>query len=145
MNLVVDANLLFSFFRDNPVRFIILNSPFFNLQLFSPAHVLDELNKNIPDLIKHTKLSSSKVESIIRELKENISIIPPSEYRTFESKAKQLSPHRSNKDIPYFALALKLDCAIWSNEPSFKQQSKVKILNTKELKETLNSSESSLT
>ena len=145
MKLVVDANILFSFFRDNPVRFIILNSSSFNLQLFSPAHVLDELNNNIPDLVKYTKLSSSKVKSLIGVLKEYMSIIPSSEYKEFESKVKQLSPHRSDKDIPYFALALKLDCAIWSNEPSFKQQSKVEILNTKELKEILNFSESSLT
>jgi len=31
MKLVVDTNILISFFRDNPVRFIIINSQFLNL------------------------------------------------------------------------------------------------------------------
>ena len=52
MKLVVDANILFSFFRENPVRLIILNSKYFNLELFSPAYVFGELKSNIPDLIK---------------------------------------------------------------------------------------------
>ena len=137
MELVADANSLFSFFRENPVRFIILNSKSLNLQLFSPAHVLDELNNNIPDLVKYTKLSPKEVSSIIEELKELISVIPSSEYKEFKSRAKQLSPHKSDKDMPYFALALKLNCPIWSNEPAFKEQSSVKIFNTEELRKFL--------
>lgn len=138
MKLVVDANILFSFFRDNPVRFIIINASLIKLQLFSPAHALEELNKNIQDLIKYTKLSSSEIKSIIEELKAFISVIYSQEYKEFESEAKKLSPHTSDKDTPYFALALKLNCAIWSNEPAFKKQSRVKTFNTKELREHLN-------
>ncbi len=138
MKLVIDANILFSFFRDNPVRFIIINASLIKLQLFSPAHVLEELNKNIQDLVKYTKLSSLEISSIIEELKSVISIMPSQEYNEFGSEAKKLSPHKSGKDTPYFALALKLNCAIWSNEPAFKKQSRIKIFNTKELREHLN-------
>ena len=138
MKLVIDANILFSFFRDNPVRFIIINASLIKLQLFSPAHVLEELNKNIQDLVKYTKLSSLEISSIIEELKSVISIMPSQEYNEFGSEAKKLSPHTSDKDTPYFALALKLNCAIWSNEPAFKKQSRIKIFNTKELREHLN-------
>ena len=145
-----DKDYKWSIIKSYYAMFHVARALLFKLGLKEKRHfaisvVLDELNNNIPDLVKYTKLSSSKVKSIIGVLKEYMSIIPSSEYKEFESKVKQLSPHRSDKDIPYFALALKLDCAIWSNEPSFKQQSKVEILNTKELKEILNFSESSLT
>ena len=42
-----------------------------------------------------------------------------------------ISPH--SKDIEYFALALKSNCAIWSDEKALKKQSKVKVLTTSEL------------
>lgn len=134
MKLVVDTSILFSFFRENPVRFIIINSEAIGLQLFSPAYVLEELDNNMQDLIKYSKLSRSEISPIIEELKKFIFISPSSEYKEFESKAKQLI---HDKDIPIFALALKLNCAIWSNEPGFKKQSSVKIFNTGDLRELL--------
>ena len=140
MKLVVDANILFSFFRENPVRFIIINSEDFKLELFSPTHVLEELKQNMPDIIKYTKLDSEQIKSIFEELKKFIIIIPSESYKEFKSSAKKLSPHKSAKDDPYFALALKLNCPIWSNEPAFKEQSSIKVFNTKELREFLESS-----
>ena len=37
----------------------------------------------------------------------------------------------------YFALALKLNCGLWSNDKELKKQSKVKILNTNEVYEAV--------
>ena len=37
------------------------------------------------------------------------------------------------KDTAYFALALKLKCAIWSNDKKLKEQDKVTVYNTGEL------------
>jgi len=140
MKLIVDANILVSFFRDNPVRSIIINSRFLSLQLFSPEYALEELKRNIQGIMKYSKLSSEQVEFIIKEgLKKFIAIIPSEEFEQRNEQAKKLSPHDSDKDTPYFALALKLNCGIWSNESGFKKQSKVKIFNTKELRELLNS------
>ena len=131
MDLVVDTNILISFFRENPVRSIIINSDFFNLGLFSPEYAIEELNSNISGLIKYSRLPILDIKSALEELRHFISIIPSSVFKEFESKAKQLSPH--DKDMPFFALALKLDCPIWSNEPAFKKQSSVKVFTTAEL------------
>jgi len=46
-------------------------------------------------------------------------------------EAKLLAPHL--KDVEYFALALRFDFPIWSNEKAFKKQSKVKVFSTKDL------------
>ena len=47
-------------------------------------------------------------------------------------------PHGGEtKDDPYFALALSLNCPIWSDEEAFKQQSRIKVFNTKKLSELI--------
>ena len=132
MRLVVDTNILFSFFRDNPVRFIIVNSGLLDLELFTATYNLQELRDNKSDLLKYSKLSVEQIESTINELGKYVSSFSSEEYSTFESEAKSISPH--DKDIPPFALALKLNCPIWSNEPRFKEQSSVKIWSTKDLR-----------
>ena|SRR3989344_212212 len=132
MQLVLDANIVFSFFRDNPVRFILLNSNRLGVQLVSPSYVLEELRNNIPDLVKYTKLPPNEVESILSVLDDVLELVPQATYKQYESKARSVSPH--DKDIPYFALALFLNCGIWSNEPRFKRQSVVAVFNTREVR-----------
>jgi len=134
MQLVIDTNVLISFFRDNPVRFIIINSQLLNLKLYAPEHCWEELLNIKPSISKYSKLSLEHIDPIFEELKEIITIVPDELTKQFESEAKQLI---HDKDVPIFALALKLNCAIWSNEPSFKQQSSVKIFNTEDLRESL--------
>ena len=134
MRLVVDTNILISFFRENPVRFIIINPQLFSLGLYSPEHCWKELLNIKPSISKYSKVQLKQVDSIFEELKEFVIIIPDESSISFKSKAEQLT---HDKDIPVFALALKLDCAVWSNEPGFKQQPSVKVFNTQELKEDL--------
>ncbi|MBI4895257.1 MAG: hypothetical protein HY831_02060 [Candidatus Aenigmarchaeota archaeon] len=38
-----------------------------------------------------------------------------------------------HNDIKYFALALKLNCGIWTNEKILKEQNKIPIYSTEEL------------
>jgi len=134
MQLVVDTNILISFFRENPVRFIIVNSEFLGLKLFVPEYAIEELKNNESDILKYSKLKSKQFNEALSELYKFIETIPNELFKQFASNAKQLI---HNKDVPIFALALKLGCAIWSNEPGFKKQSSVNIFNTKELKNLL--------
>lgn len=60
-----------------------------------------------------------------------VNIVPEREYSEYMKEASKLSKH--TKDMPYFALALSMNCAIWSNEKSFKQQSKVEVYSTSDL------------
>lgn len=134
MQLVVDTNILISFFRENPVRFIILNSQSLDLKLYSPEHCWQELLKIKPAISKYSKLSLEQVDLIFDELKEFIKIVSDELSKQFKSEAKQLV---HDKDVPLFALALKLNSPIWSNEPGFKKQSSVKIFNTEDLKKEI--------
>ena len=135
MKLVVDTNILISFFRNNPVRFIMINSQMLNLELYFPEHCWKELLGIKSSISKYSKLPSGQIDSIFEELKDIFMIVPDEFSKEFESGAKKLI---HGKDIPVFALALKLNCPIWSNEPGFKKQSSVEIFNTRALRELIN-------
>ena len=134
MQLVVDTNILISFFRKNPVRFIILNARLLDLELYSSKYCWQELLKIKLSISKYCKLQPEQIDLIFEELKEFIKIIPDEFSKPFEQEAKQLI---HDKDIPIFALALKLNCPIWSNEPGFKEQPSVEIFNTEDLRKLL--------
>ena len=136
MQLVIDTNILVSFFRENPVRFIITNSDFLGIRLFIPEYAIEELEKNEDEILKYSKLNLLEFKEALEDLKNRVELITKELFKQFELQAKQFSPH--DKDLPYFALALYLNCRIWSNEPAFKKQAGIKIFNTKDLREILN-------
>lgn len=60
-----------------------------------------------------------------------INFVPTTEFRDFLEEAKSISPDPD--DVEYFAPALKLKSAIWSNDNALKKQSVVKVFSTPEL------------
>ena len=131
MRLVVDTNVLFSFFRDNPVRFIIINSKDLGLNLSTPEYAIDELIRNKSDLSKYSGLNTKELEVAIKAVESFIKTKPAAFFRECEAEASKISPDK--KDSPFFALALKLNADIWSNEPRLKRQSRIRTLNSNEL------------
>ena len=49
----------------------------------------------------------------------------------YVKEAEKLTPDPD--DMPYFALALKLNCAIWSNDKKLQEQDQIKVYPTPEL------------
>lgn len=135
MKLVVDTNILFSFFRENPVRQIIINSDTFKLKLYTPEYSIEELLSNKSELLKYAKVSEDELEYAIMSLKLFIEEKPRAVFKEFESEAKRISP--DIKDFPFFALALKLGAAIWSNEPRLKKQTSLKVFSTADIMKLL--------
>jgi predicted nucleic acid-binding protein len=136
MKLVVNTNILFSFFRETPVRRLIVDSKSFGLELFTPEYAFDELKDNKSELMKYSGVESEEyLEFVFSVLQFFIKPIPSDFFKDCKEEARKISPDA--KDIPFFALALKLSCDIWSNEPRLKRQSRVKVFSTKELLEFL--------
>ena len=130
VKIVVDTNVLVSFFRENPIHEIISKSKILSLQFFSPEYALDELIKNKEDVLKYAKISLKQFEKKLSELFKYIKIIPLDFFKEHEEEAKQII---HDKDVPIFALALQLKCSIWSNEPLFKKQNKVEIFSNRDM------------
>ncbi len=135
MIIVIDTNILFSFFRDNPIRAIITYSDLFDIKLLTPEYALDELRNNKDALKKYAKVNEEEIEYLIMMLTRFVEIKPISTFEEFKEESKKISPDL--KDAPFFALALKLNAVIWSNEPRLKHQSKIKVYSTREMMEEL--------
>ena len=130
MKLVVDANVLFSFFKKgSPTRGFILSHP--ELELFTPVYVFEELDEHKGEIESKSKINDMVFELTKKELLTYVDLLPLSKFKKFWEEAKRVSPDPD--DAEYFAVALALDCAIWSNEKRLKRQARVKVISTRGL------------
>lgn len=136
MRLVVDANvLLAAFVRKSTTRRLLFST---GLELLAPEHLVGEASKHAledPLIASKTGLDKSELEDLLALLVSRIKTFSEREYAAFLPRAIRLAVHE--EDAPYLALALSLNCPVWSNDPDFLQQQEVKIVSTKELAETL--------
>lgn len=129
MQIVIDANVILAMLI-KPSKIIDL---FFNnrLELFAPQLLFNELDKNKELITKKSKLGEEWFELFYEILRNNISITPEEEFLNFREKAEKICPHK--KDIVYFALALYLQCGIWTNEKKLGEQEDIIIYTTDKL------------
>lgn len=128
MHLVVDTNVLFSYFKkDSASSKLIKNNSFV---FYCPDYSKIELKK-YKELIK-TKYSLTETEFIdlLLELTEYITFYSQEDYKIC---LKQFINFKDQKDIDFLALALYLNLPLWSNDKLLTTQSKVRILSTRDI------------
>lgn len=134
MRLVVDANELFAgiIAKGKELQSWTLDILFSDeVELFAPFRLLAELEKNRDEIRGKSGFSLRDFEAFVGIVKLRVRFIPLERFLDKAAEAKELAPHL--KDVEYFALALKLDCSIWSQEKGFKKQSMVKVFSTSDL------------
>lgn len=131
MRLVVNTNILFSFFNAKSTARRIATLP--ELELYSPEFSFSELEKHKSDIINKFNLTGTQYSLILSFMKSVINFVELEEYEDEIKRAKEISPDPD--DVDFFALALKLDCPLWSNDSKLKEQKIVKVLSTKDLSE----------
>ncbi len=131
MILVVDTNILFSFFWKNSFIKKILTFP--KEKFISPEIAFIELKKYSSLIINKTKLSKKEFALEFKKLKSIIKIPLKKNYKDFVKEAEEISPDIN--DIGFLALCLKLNLPLWSNDKKLKEQDKVMVLNTKDVLE----------
>ena len=138
--LIMDASILFSFFKKNSGRRIIMEElSEFGCKLISPEFAFKELADNKERIKKFGKANGLAFAFIFSLLDSKVESFPKESYKDFMPEANKISPHGGQtEDDPYFALALALNCPIWSDEAAFKQQSRVKVFTTEGLFKLLN-------
>lgn len=142
--MIVDTNVLFSFFKSDSFTRKIISSE--SLQLKAPDLAKFELLKCSNELISKAKISMDELKFIISGLDLFIDFVPIKEYKDFLGDALKLAKNLSKDeywqyagDIDFFALAIKEKDSIWSNDRLFKKISGFKVFNTEELTEHLKS------
>jgi predicted nucleic acid-binding protein len=129
MILVIDANILFSaLIRNSLTANLLFNA---NLYLYTPQFIVDEFLKYENDILRRMSRTHEDFVQVMHMLKDIILTVQEDEYKKFMKDAEKISP--DDKDVMYFALALKLGCAIWSNDARLKEQDKVKVYSTEDV------------
>ena len=137
MLVVIDANELFSLL----IKGSKLSKEIFlskNIELIAPEFILEEFTNNKSELLSKAHRTETEFSEVLSVFKNRIKLISEQEFREFIPKALRLFPEHT-KDVQYLALALKLDCSIWSEEKLLKKQSSIKVLNTNELFDLISS------
>lgn len=105
------------------------------VDFYVPEFALSELGE-YKGLIKEKLDRKGKREEfdfLISELFRNVTIIPEDVYSENLSRATDIMRDIDEKDSPYIALAMSLECPIWSNDRHFGQQKEVLTHSTEEL------------
>ena len=129
MQLVIDANIIISMLikPGKPTTLLFKEE----LELFAPELLITEINNNKQIIVKKSNLSEHEIDQMFEIIKNRINIIPETDFLKYKDKAKEICP--DIKDIVYFALALHLKCAVWSNEKKLSNQNYIKVYPTHEL------------
>ena len=129
MKLVVDANVLFSALIKQSKTLELLLHPFF--ELYSVEFIFQEFEKHKDKVLEKTYVSSEDFNEVFEKIKKIITFIKEEDLIEYLEEADLITPDPD--DVIYFALALKLNCPIWSQDKKLKQQDKIKIYSTEEL------------
>lgn len=134
--LIPDANTLFSFFNINSARRHVFRELLkHNAEFFAPEFLIEEILSEKDKIKESSGIDESEFSYLFSLLNKQLNKSTKEEFEKFLTEAIELAPHI--KDASYFALALSLNCPIWSDENAFKKQSKVDVFSTKKLLELL--------
>lgn len=133
MLFVVDANIIFSCLIAKGLVFevFLLNKLNPQFRFIAPEFLFIEINRHFEEIIKRSKLLPLELSKIFNFLKQEIEFIPKEEFKDFFPLGKKISPDA--EDAPYFALALRFNCGIFSGDKRLKEQVKIKIFSPREL------------
>ena len=130
--IVVDANVIVSaLIKNSAARELLLKDK--TPKLFTPDFIEEELFKHSCEFAEKLNVEENDIKIILNEIFETaeIRVMPFQEYKYFMNKAVQLSPDLN--DAPYFALALKLNSPIWSQDKALKKQAIINVYSTHDL------------
>ena len=130
MDLVIDANEIFAaIIKESRTHELIFDE---RLHLFTTEFFFTEFNKHSEEIQKKTGRTQEGLNNLLDVLKRKITLIPLEELLSFIDEAEKISPDPD--DVAYIALALKLKCAIWSQDRKLKEkQNRVQVYSTEDL------------
>ena len=130
MELVTDANIAISALIAS--QGMTANLLFADtLKLSAHELLLKEIIKHKKEILKKSKFPEKEFELALSLIFSRIKLVPFSKFEKCIQKAKKISPDQN--DIEYLALALKLNCPLWSNDKLLKTQREITVINTTEL------------
>ena len=135
MKFVIDTNILFSaIIRKSITRKVILSDVF---ELYVPEYLFEEINKHTDLILRKAKISNRDFIALLTLFQKHTKIVKKEVYQDKTPVAEEVMKGIDITDSPFLALALTLNCPIWSNDGHFKQQNLAKAYTTKGILELL--------
>lgn len=116
--IVLDANILFRAILRTKVPEQLLQYQS-QVNFFTPAYCYNELRKYIPHIAEKKKLPLEPFQVAIAELQKVVIPFGDEIYSYREKEAKNRIRQRDINDWPVVALALTLDCPVWTEDQDF--------------------------
>jgi putative PIN family toxin of toxin-antitoxin system len=118
VKVVVDTNIIFSGLL-NPngkIADLLINSSN-TFEFYSPTFILDELETHQDKLLKISKLTEKELKFLKRIILRNITLLdvynlPIKTRQTAFDLAKEID----EKDTPFVALSIELNCCLWTGD-----------------------------
>lgn len=116
--IVLDANILFRAILGTKVP-EQLNRYRTRVDFFTPAFCYEELRKHIPQIAKAKNLPIEPFDEAIEKLEKVVLPLNKEIYSHKEKEAKRRISARDINDWPTVALALTLNCPVWTEDQDF--------------------------
>ncbi|MFZ5649466.1 MAG: PIN domain-containing protein [Bacillota bacterium] len=124
--IAVDANVILSFLIGGKAAKVFTNVK--DVEFLTTANKIEEIQEYIPVLAKKKGLDRSTMETAFSLL--DVKVITKEVYSSQIPIALDLIGKRDPDDVELLALALTLDCPIWSNDNDLKDLKGVKVYTT---------------
>jgi len=101
--------------------------------MYTVLYAKIEMEKHKDELLSKSKLDEKSFGYLKEFIFGKINFIPLEDLAPFKDKAIEVMHDIDIDDSPFLALAMSLNCPIWSNDGHFKRQDVVKAFTTREL------------
>jgi predicted nucleic acid-binding protein len=137
--LVADTNVLLSaLLRDDTFHSMLIKSGYF--RIYYPEYGLKELEAHKRYILskRARALQRQSIEYALKYILESVIVVPDELYSSKMEEAYNLMKDIDEKDTTFLALALQLNCPIWSNDKHFMKQNAADVLTTVEIAGLMN-------
>ena len=87
--------------------------------------------------MRKSKMNEGDFDALLLLLQKHVHLVSKENYNEKMALAEDILKKIDITDSPFLALALALNCSIWSNDGHFKQQNKAGVYTTRELTNTI--------
>jgi predicted nucleic acid-binding protein len=131
MEIVLDTNVLISSLLKNGLtRKIIFLSP---LKMCTVDYAKLEIEMHKVEILRKSKLDEQSLNYLIEIIFSKIDFVSLENKELFKDKAIEIMRNVDIDDSFFVALAMSLNCPIWSNDSHMKKQNAVKVYTTNEM------------
>ncbi len=135
MKVIVNTNrLIAALVRDGLARAILREAKFSCITLGLNK---EELSRHKQEILRKAQMSEDELDLSVAKLFQSTILLPDELVAKYMPTAKRIMDAIDPADTPFIAAAMACQCAIWSDDRHFRQQNKVRILTTQDMKRLL--------